>query len=137
MDSIPAKPKLVTSQVGLWERSSVWWEKTVFLGDNNNSLIPADGVVSEWQFHVKHSGQGAFQVWRRQEGAEKRYGTVPSPFSVSCYSILARGSSTSSIPAREPYRCGDAEKAQRKGTCTIPLRLSVSCCSILGLLHTY
>ena len=63
MDTLPSH--LVTSHVPLFARRKVGAASNVYLGDNNNSYIPADGVVSEWQFYVKSSGSAAFQVWRR------------------------------------------------------------------------
>ena len=67
VDSVPSYPQLVTSQVPLLERGSVGSADNVYLGDNDNSYIPAYGVISEWQFHVKQSGTAAFQVWRRRD----------------------------------------------------------------------
>ena len=66
VDSVPSYPQLVTSQVPLLERWSVGSANCVYLGDNDNSYIPAYGVISEWQFHVTQSGTAAFQVWRRR-----------------------------------------------------------------------
>ena len=48
------------------KRGSVGAAVCVYLGDNDNSYIPADGVISEWQFYVRSSGSAAFQVWRRR-----------------------------------------------------------------------
>ena len=48
------------------ERGCVGDAVNVYLGDNNNSYVPVDGVISEWQFYVKYSGSAAFQVWRRR-----------------------------------------------------------------------
>ena len=66
VDTVPSHPDRVTSQVPLLERGSVGAAVNVYLADSNNSYVPADGVISEWQFHVKHSGSAAFQVWRRR-----------------------------------------------------------------------
>ena len=67
VDSVPSYPQLVTSQVPLLGRWSAGSANCVYLGDNNNSYIPAYGFISEWQFHVKQSGRAAFQVWRRRD----------------------------------------------------------------------
>ena len=64
VDSVPAHPQLVTSQVPLLDRVHVGSPNTVYLGDSNYSYVPADGVISEWQFFVRSSGSAAFQVWR-------------------------------------------------------------------------
>ena len=66
VDTVPAYPKVVTSQVPLMDRGHAGAAVSVYLGDNHNSYIPAYGVISEWQFYVKYSGSAAFQVWRRR-----------------------------------------------------------------------
>ena len=66
LDTVPSHAKLATSQTPLVNRWWVGYARRVYLGDSNNSYVPADGVISEWQFYVRQSGSAAFQVWRRR-----------------------------------------------------------------------
>ena len=66
LSDLPAKVNLVTSHVPLVDRGGVGAKKHVYMGDNLHSSIPAYGRITKWQFHSKHNGTGAFQVWRRR-----------------------------------------------------------------------
>ncbi|KAL8570787.1 hypothetical protein ACOMHN_006937 [Nucella lapillus] len=61
------EPALRTNDFALVYGYTVGAAENVYLSDSLNYYIPADGLVTEWQFYSRNAGSGAFQVWRRRD----------------------------------------------------------------------